>query len=121
MKWCNPAKLFPFDLAPLNIMPCVACYYRVQWFCARLQLLALYSILSDFLILFLAPMSTLVAFFSFKYLLGSVNNSLLISMCILRDLPQQKNLRALCRGSSPNFICSHVPMEILGNRKEPRK
>jgi hypothetical protein len=34
-------------------------------------------------------------------------------MCILRDLPQQKNPRALCQGSSPNFVCSHVPMEIF--------
>jgi hypothetical protein len=34
-------------------------------------------------------------------------------MRILRDLPQQKNPRVLCRGSSPNFICSHVPMEIF--------
>jgi hypothetical protein len=36
-------------------------------------------------------------------------------MCILRDLPQQKkNPRALsCQGSSLNFMCSHVPMEIF--------
>jgi hypothetical protein len=43
----------------------------------------------------------------------SGNNSLFISMCILRDLPQQKNPGALCPGSTPNFICSHVPGEIL--------
>jgi hypothetical protein len=31
-------------------------------------------------------------------------------MCILRDLPQQKEPRELrCWGSYPNFICSHVP------------
>jgi hypothetical protein len=42
------------------------------------------------------------------------NNSLLISMCILKDLPQQKNPRVLCNwGNSPNFICSHIPMEIF--------
>jgi hypothetical protein len=55
------------------------------------------------------------------------NNSLLISMCILKDLPQQKNPRVFfCWGNSPNFICSHIPMEIflfyeagknLGNQK----
>ncbi len=36
-----------------------------------------------------------------------------ISMCILRDLPQQKKSRPLCCRSSPNFICSRVPMEIF--------
>jgi hypothetical protein len=36
-----------------------------------------------------------------------------ISMCILRDLPQQKNPKVLCQGSPPNFICFHVPMEIF--------
>ncbi len=55
------------------------------------------------------------------------NNSLFISMCILRDLPQQKkNPRALLwEGSSLNFMCSPVPMEIflfLPNEKiEARK
>jgi hypothetical protein len=34
-------------------------------------------------------------------------------LCILRDFPQQKNPRVVCQGSSPNFICSHVPMEIF--------
>ncbi len=41
---------------------------------------------------------------------------LLFLIGILRDLPQQKNPRALCQGSShpPQFcICSHVPMEIF--------
>jgi len=58
-----------------------------------------------------------------------LNNSLFISMCIfLRDLSKQKNPRVLCRGEfSPNFICSHVPMEVFlfnkmgkkqGNKKE---
>ncbi len=36
-----------------------------------------------------------------------------ISMCILRDLPQQKNPRPLCCRSSPNFICSCVPTKIF--------
>jgi hypothetical protein len=53
---------------------------------------------------------------------------LLISMSILRDLPQQKkNPRVICPGISPQVICSHVPMEMLlfyemgkkpGNKKE---
>jgi hypothetical protein len=43
----------------------------------------------------------------------NINNSLLISMCILRELPHQKNPKVLCRGSSPNSICSHIPMEIF--------
>jgi hypothetical protein len=34
-------------------------------------------------------------------------------MCILRDLPQQKNLRPMCWGRSPNFTCSHIPIEIF--------
>jgi hypothetical protein len=42
-----------------------------------------------------------------------INNSLFISVCILRDLPQQKNSRELCQGSSHNFICSHVLMKIF--------
>jgi hypothetical protein len=42
-----------------------------------------------------------------------VNNSLVISICIFMDLPQQKNTRALCPRSSPNLICSHIPMEIF--------
>ncbi len=36
-----------------------------------------------------------------------LKNPLLISVCILRDLSQQKNPGALCLGSSPNFIWSH--------------
>jgi len=51
--------------------------------------------------------------FKFWSPMCNVNNSLFI----LRDLPQQKNLRALCLGSSPNFICSHVSMEIFIFRK----
>jgi len=53
-----------------------------------------------------------------------LNNSLfIIYLCILRDLPQQKNPRALCRGLSPNLIRSHVPMEIFlfYNVKRARK
>jgi hypothetical protein len=34
-------------------------------------------------------------------------------MCILRDLLKQKNPKPLCQGSSPNYICSHIPMEIF--------
>jgi len=38
--------------------------------------------------------------------------SLLISLCILRDLPQQKISLELCGGGDPLiFLCSHVPME----------
>jgi hypothetical protein len=33
----------------------------------------------------------------------NINNSLFISMYILKDLPQQKNPRPLCPGSSPKF------------------
>ncbi len=69
-----------------------------------------------------------ISYHSFKTLIGHldylvleqclsgiklVNTSLFISMCILRDLPQQKNTRPLCWGSSPNFICSHIPMETF--------
>ncbi len=42
-------------------------------------------------------------------------------MCIFRDLPEQKNPSVLCRRSSPNFICCHVPMELFlfyGQRKK---
>jgi hypothetical protein len=47
-------------------------------------------------------------------------------MCNLRDLPQQRNPRALCRGELPNVICSHVPMEIFlfyetGKKQKKRK
>jgi hypothetical protein len=48
----------------------------------------------------------------FCYLL-SETTPFFISMCILRNLPQQKNPRTLCWGSSPNFICFQVPMEIF--------
>ncbi len=37
----------------------------------------------------------------------------LFSMCFLRDLPQQKNLRGDMLGELPNFLCSQVPMEIF--------
>jgi len=36
---------------------------------------------------------------------GYINNSPIF--------PQQKNPRALCQGSSPNFKCSHISMEIF--------
>ncbi len=43
-----------------------------------------------------------------------VNNSLFfIFMCILRNLPHQSNPRAINPRELPNFICSHVPMEIF--------
>ncbi len=42
-----------------------------------------------------------------------VNNSLFISLSILRDLPHPNNPRPLCRGSSPNFMCCNVPMEMF--------
>jgi hypothetical protein len=34
-------------------------------------------------------------------------------LCILRDPPQHKNPSFLCRGSSPNFVWSHVPMKAF--------
>jgi hypothetical protein len=41
-----------------------------------------------------------------------VKTSLFISLCILRDLPQQKIPRELSSGGDPAiFLCSHVPME----------
>jgi hypothetical protein len=43
---------------------------------------------------------------------GHVKTSLFISLCILRDLPQQKIPRELCGGGdSTIFLCSHVPTE----------
>jgi hypothetical protein len=41
----------------------------------------------------------------------TVNNSLFISMCILRDLPQQKNPRESYVGGAPTIL--YVPMEIF--------
>jgi hypothetical protein len=41
------------------------------------------------------------------------NNSLFISVCILRDLPHPNNPRLLYRQRSSKFMCSHVPMEIF--------
>jgi hypothetical protein len=45
----------------------------------------------------------------------TVNNSpFYFYVCFDGISPQQKNsTRALCQGNSPNFICSHVPMEIF--------
>ncbi len=46
---------------------------------------------------------------------GYVNNSLFdfyVYFWGISDLTRQKNLRPLCWGSSPNLICSQVPMEI---------
>jgi len=47
-------------------------------------------------------------------------------MCILRYLPQQKNPKVLCWGSSTNFICSYNPMKIFlfyetGRKEEIRR
>jgi hypothetical protein len=43
-------------------------------------------------------------------------------MCILRDLPQQKNPSALSlESSAPNFICSHIFMEIFVFYKTGKK
>jgi hypothetical protein len=41
-----------------------------------------------------------------------VKPSLLISLCVLRDLPQQKITRELCSGGDRAiFLCSCVPMD----------
>jgi hypothetical protein len=41
-----------------------------------------------------------------------VKTSLFVSLCILRDLPQQKIPRELCSGGDPAIsLRSHVPME----------
>jgi hypothetical protein len=54
----------------------------------------------------------------------------LVSTSILRDLPpplspNKRTLGHYAEGSSPNFICSHVPMEIFlfneTRKKEARK
>jgi hypothetical protein len=54
----------------------------------------------------------------------NVNNSICISMCILRDLPQPNNHRALCQRSSPILLLPiYIPMEIFlfhEPRKKPR-
>ncbi len=52
-----------------------------------------------------------------------VNNSLFISMCILSNLPQQKNPRGLC-WVAPQFYMfsrSNANISFLRNRKEVRK
>jgi hypothetical protein len=42
---------------------------------------------------------------------GYIKTSLFISLCILRDLPQQKITRELCSGGDcAIFLCSHVLM-----------
>jgi len=49
---------------------------------------------------------------------------LIFSMCILRDLPQLKNPRALCPGELPQiymFPCSHGNISFLRNEKEVRQ
>jgi hypothetical protein len=53
-----------------------------------------------------------------------INNSHFISMCILRDLPQQKNPKDLCQGSSHNLDVPIFPWNFifsLLNEKEARK
>jgi hypothetical protein len=42
-----------------------------------------------------------------------INNSHFISMCILRDLCQQKNPRELCQGSSPNLDVPIFPWNLF--------
>ncbi len=59
--------------------------------------------------------------FSLFLSLLCVNNSLFISMCILRDLPQQKNPRALCR-TAPQFHMfphSHGNISLLHTGRFP--
>jgi hypothetical protein len=52
-----------------------------------------------------------------------INSLFIISMCTLMVLPPHRRTPGHYAGSSPNFICSHVPMEIffLPNKKEVRK
>jgi hypothetical protein len=44
-------------------------------------------------------------------------------MCILRDLPQQKNCRALCQGRSHVYVfpCSHGNISFVPIKKEARR
>jgi hypothetical protein len=42
--------------------------------------------------------------------LKNINNGLFNSKCILRDLPQEKNLRVLFWGAPPMILC--VPIMI---------
>ncbi len=52
----------------------------------------------------------------------AVKISLSISLCILRDLPQQKIHRELCSEGDPAiFLCSHVPMERFFDGTESGK
>jgi len=49
-----------------------------------------------------------------NYGIGILHKQLPFYFCVyFEGLPQQNNPRVLCWGSSPNFICSHVPMEIF--------
>jgi hypothetical protein len=49
-----------------------------------------------------------------SYGIGKLHKQLPFYFCVyFEGLPQQKKPRVLCWGSSPNFICSHVPMEIF--------
>ncbi len=53
--------------------------------------------------------------------LGHVKTSLFISLCILRDLPQQKIPRELRGGGvSIIFLRSHVPMERFFDRMDQK-
>jgi hypothetical protein len=50
---------------------------------------------------------------------GYIKTSLFISLCIFRDLPQQKITRELCSGGDRTiFLCSHVPMEQFFDRTD---
>jgi hypothetical protein len=42
-----------------------------------------------------------------------INNPHFIAMCILRDLPKQKNPRGLCQGSSPNLDVPIFPWNLF--------
>ncbi len=44
----------------------------------------------------------------------------LISMCILRDLPQQKNPRALCQGNSPISYVPTFPCRYFFSMKQEK-
>jgi hypothetical protein len=45
--------------------------------------------------------------------LKNINNGLFISMCILRDLPQEKNLRVLFWGAPPILFVLMFPWKYF--------
>ncbi len=48
-------------------------------------------------------------------------NSFFIFMCNLEESPLVENPWELCRGYSPNLICSHIPMKIFFFYKTGKK